>query len=481
MKTMATLASMLAVACAVTVALAQDDPATESKPQPAPKELTQAEKDALATRAYFVLRNRCWGCHGEPGKQAYGLTAPLDWILDYDKLIEAKLVVPGSARQSRIVYLTTLGKMPREFDAQGKPSKEGELPQAEQEALTAWVKAGAPKWPEMTFTHEWVRLPLPSPIPELDEEQRKTIRCLPGHDGQPLIVWKSAPNNWQARAFVDGAWVIRPWKGGADPGYIVVDTKRQRMIGVQSELSDGTGFKGLKLWTSDGTGWQPEPISSLGRRKAGFGMVYDPDEDRVILYGGVELPAKISGTTFLPSVRETWQWKDGQWKQLEMKEPPNNTEALGMIFDPKLKKVLLLTSEARPKEAAKKADGPDFGSLFVSDEHRSWYLGENEWVGVEEDPWLDFGTGRYASTPTVVWDHSLEKPVLTFDDVREGQTRVWTGKSWEPIAQSPFFYPEWTIVHADTKGKRLIALHMPFSNEDGAFETWALIPWRKAK
>ena len=103
--------------------------------------------NGLAQRAYAVLRENCWGCHGEPGKEAYGETAPLDWILDYDKLIETKTVVPGSARESRLIYITAvMGKMPREFDAQGIPSIEGELTEADQQTLIDWVKEGAPRW-----------------------------------------------------------------------------------------------------------------------------------------------------------------------------------------------------------------------------------------------------------------------------------------------------------------------------------------------
>ncbi|MBX3472820.1 MAG: hypothetical protein KF754_00350 [Planctomycetes bacterium] len=194
MKPLALTAALLAFACAVTIALAQDESAP--KPKPAVKELSQAEKDALATQAYFVLRNRCWGCHGEPGKKAYGETVPLDWILDYDKLVEAKLVIPGKVKESRLVYLTTLGKMPREFDAQGKPTKEGELSQFDYKALVEWVKAGAPKWPEMKFTHEWV--PLAGPALEVNFDPNLTRRLVTFSvvKGRSFVLARDSNRQW---------------------------------------------------------------------------------------------------------------------------------------------------------------------------------------------------------------------------------------------------------------------------------------------
>lgn len=200
MKPLALTAALLALACAVTIALAQDDPAPEPAPEPKPaKELSQAEKDALSTRAYFVLRNRCWGCHGEPGKTAYGETVALDWILDYEKLVAAKLVIPGKVKESRLIYLITLGKMPREFDAEGKPSKEGELPEAEQTALIEWVKAGAPKWPEMTFTHEWVPLAAPLWPQARVFESHQGVLCM-GLDNNVLRAAVLKDGRWQELA-----------------------------------------------------------------------------------------------------------------------------------------------------------------------------------------------------------------------------------------------------------------------------------------
>lgn len=137
------LAALLAACAAERLPSARGvEPAPVVEPAP---ELTEDEK--LAARAYTVLRDNCWECHGEPGKEAFGETAPIDWILDCDKLIETMTVVPGSAGKSRLIYIIAVeGKMPREFDEDGMPSIEGELPEGDLQTLIDWIKAGAPRW-----------------------------------------------------------------------------------------------------------------------------------------------------------------------------------------------------------------------------------------------------------------------------------------------------------------------------------------------
>ncbi len=132
--------TLLAIACFGALAAA----CASAPPGPAP-----APERTLEQQAFDVLRSRCWGCHGEPGKQAFGETGPVDWILDYDKLIDYRLVVPGKPGKSRLVYITDVeGKMPRAFDENGIPSLADSLSDEEQQILIDWVKAGAPRWPK---------------------------------------------------------------------------------------------------------------------------------------------------------------------------------------------------------------------------------------------------------------------------------------------------------------------------------------------
>jgi mono/diheme cytochrome c family protein len=114
---------------------------------PAQRAVQDPPVDPLARAAYAVIRDNCWGCHGEPGKQAYGELAPVDWILDYDKLIDYAVVIPGKPGKSRLVYIVAVeGKMPRKFDEHGVPRLPGELSEEGTQILIDWIKAGAPRW-----------------------------------------------------------------------------------------------------------------------------------------------------------------------------------------------------------------------------------------------------------------------------------------------------------------------------------------------
>jgi len=122
---------------------------------PAGRAVKTQPGDPLAERAYAVIRDNCWGCHGQPGKRAYGEVTPLDWILDYDRLIENQFVIPGKPGKSRLVYIVAVeGKMPRKFDEHGVPRLAGELSEADTQTLIDWIKAGAPRWPSTEGTSQ---------------------------------------------------------------------------------------------------------------------------------------------------------------------------------------------------------------------------------------------------------------------------------------------------------------------------------------
>ena len=125
--------------------VAEPEPEPEPEPDQPSGPLSQRELD-LANRAYTIIRENCWGCHGEPGRPAYGETVPLDWILEYDRLLEHKLVIPNSAGKSRLIRITLLGDMPRAYDERGLPSKRALLDTDLIDELIEWINAGAPRW-----------------------------------------------------------------------------------------------------------------------------------------------------------------------------------------------------------------------------------------------------------------------------------------------------------------------------------------------
>ncbi|MDC1142475.1 hypothetical protein OAU50_05245 [Planctomycetota bacterium] len=121
---------------------------TTTSPEPIPEPVPKAAPDTLATKARAIIKKHCWQCHGQPDHPTYGEVMPLDWILDYDKLIEHRLVLPGKAGKSRLVYVMVMGEMPRAMDEHGSPSLRAEMPEEDIETVIDWIKQGARRWPE---------------------------------------------------------------------------------------------------------------------------------------------------------------------------------------------------------------------------------------------------------------------------------------------------------------------------------------------
>jgi hypothetical protein len=231
------LPALLCVTALLCAALAQDK-------QPAdPAKAAEAETKALATQAYFVLRENCWPCHGEPGKKAYGETVPLDWILDYDQLIKTKTVVPGSAKESRLIYIIAVeGKMPRRFDEHGRPGIEAELPEPDLQILIDWVKAGAPKWTEPDFTHEWVNA---ASWPQDARLIATHLGLLALPDGEPMQQLKDG--KWQELPFTAKGTVLGSLPVG-EVTWLLVATEK----GTVLQQLDATGLREVPLpaWKS---------------------------------------------------------------------------------------------------------------------------------------------------------------------------------------------------------------------------------------
>lgn len=112
-------------------------------PPPTNKEYTEAEKTQLANDIRDVIKDRCWGCHGEPGKKAFG---NFDYALDYDKLAASDHVDLKNPEKSEVYDLVASGNMPRKMNEDGKPKLKDPLPKAVADRLLEWLRAGAPRW-----------------------------------------------------------------------------------------------------------------------------------------------------------------------------------------------------------------------------------------------------------------------------------------------------------------------------------------------
>src|SRR5262245_36752751 len=90
------------------------------------------ESRDLADRAGAVLRQHCYRCHGQDGS----LEGGMNFVLDRDKLVGRKKVVPGDALASPLYKRVAGGKMP--------PPGESPRPSStDVEVLKGWIDAGA--------------------------------------------------------------------------------------------------------------------------------------------------------------------------------------------------------------------------------------------------------------------------------------------------------------------------------------------------
>src|SRR5438105_1437943 len=87
----------------------------------------------LATQAEAVLKHYCYRCHGRAGVAKGGM----NFILDRDRLVARKKVLPGNAAESPLYQRVADGEMPPET-VKVRPGKD------ELAALRKWSDAGAP-------------------------------------------------------------------------------------------------------------------------------------------------------------------------------------------------------------------------------------------------------------------------------------------------------------------------------------------------
>jgi len=94
-----------------------------------------AADDALATKARAVLQAHCYRCHGKDGSLEGGMS----YILDRDKLITRKKIIPNDAPSSSLYKRVAAGKMP--------PPEESTRPSKDEIAvLRQWIDSGASRF-----------------------------------------------------------------------------------------------------------------------------------------------------------------------------------------------------------------------------------------------------------------------------------------------------------------------------------------------
>lgn len=88
--------------------------------------------DDLADRAHAILKANCYRCHGRDG----ALEGGMNYVLDREKLVARKKIVPGQAEQSPLFQRVAAGKMP-------PPGEEPRPSEADVAVLKEWIDTGA--------------------------------------------------------------------------------------------------------------------------------------------------------------------------------------------------------------------------------------------------------------------------------------------------------------------------------------------------
>jgi WD domain, G-beta repeat/Planctomycete cytochrome C len=92
-----------------------------------------AESNPLAAKALDVFKTHCYRCHGAEGNVEGGM----NYIVDLERLVARKKVVPGKASESPLYKRVVAGTMP-------PPDAKDRLSDADKAALRVWIDGGAP-------------------------------------------------------------------------------------------------------------------------------------------------------------------------------------------------------------------------------------------------------------------------------------------------------------------------------------------------
>lgn len=113
-------------------------------------------------------------------------------------------------------------------------------------------------------------------------------------------------------------------------GGVAYDRQRALLLvlGGRALTADYTDF-----WTWDGQQWQPVNSPGPGNLSNHFSMSYDPDRDRVVLYGGQDLSER--------TYTNTWEWDGAQWQMLAETGPSLNIH-YALAYDATRQQMLLL-------------------------------------------------------------------------------------------------------------------------------------------
>lgn len=227
--------------------------------------------------------------------------------------------------------------------------------------------------------------------------------------------------------------------------------------------------------------WLWRQISDIGPKpRQGHDMVYDPDRDRVILFGGFVkgMPAGKERAT------DTWEWDGENWIQMEDIGPPGRTQ-FGMAYDSSRKRVVVYGGIGNANQYLTDTwewdgtlwtqvanSGPsNLGGHAMTYDKRNGYCllyGGPTWTWDGND-WTQRNEIGFAHVQAVLaYDDVRDYPILVsalFNNEPAGTTWRWDSANWRQMSDmGPAYNPAQARLASD--GKRLVLY------KSSTLETW---------
>lgn len=298
----------------------------EDPVEPAP---TAEQKTELASRFYALLTEKCWHCHGEPGQPVHGLDGTLDFILDYDKLVESKLLEPGNL-SSRLFRQVEAGSMPMEYDPDTRKMYEKKLPPEGIDLMLRWMRAGSPRWDANARVETkpakfaWSELKTSAPT------ARAAMAMAEGPGGSILMFGgadKEGPltDTW---IFSAGAWKqARPATPPRATGAYAMAFDEKRGVSVLVGLD-------MSIHEWDGSDWSQVKTPASPPVRSEFSLAYDPGLGAMLLFGGLDYATG-------DDLSDLWAYDGATWKKLESKDGPMARHGAVLAWSPANSALLL--------------------------------------------------------------------------------------------------------------------------------------------
>lgn len=195
----------------------------------------------------------------------------------------------------------------------------------------------------------WTEVVGPGPSPRYSpaigfDEQRRRVVLFSGCGPGPDTLWE-----WDGASWIETTSET-PEPSSRCRATMAYDPKRKALL-----LFGGYGGGDVlgDTWSWDGRRWERLDVAGPPAR-ANQAMALDPTRGRIVLFGGWA----GRNATGAEHYDDTWEWDGQAWTRIDVAGPPSR-EVAGMVFDPVLRKLLLLGGRG--------ADGRTLGDMWTFD------------------------------------------------------------------------------------------------------------------